>query len=648
MVRCPWRWRFWARRRAEEDFAAEIASHLQLEADQLEREGTPHAEAQYAARRAFGNVGAWRERFRESRRAVAFSNVASDIRHAVRSLSAHWAYTSVAVLSLAIGVSVAAGVVAVREASRGRGTPFRNIDRTFALYRTDAELSQGRFSNLPVAALERVAHESRTIAALGTWEGGGLTLRTDKAATLAYVAKVSAAVPGVLGVRAALGRTFVDGDEQPGAPAIAVLGYRFWRSRFGGDSGIVGRTISLDGRSRLVVGVLERGVEMPDRVDLWVLRPLQETLADTSSRPGAIALLAAGATRATAEAELAGLAPNAGSVQRTAHRGRTLGVAPFAEFLSQDAKGTLLLLTMVGIVVGLIAATNFSALVLARGIRRRGELAVRAALGASTGRLVSFMVAECLFIALAGGMLGGLLSPLLMRSLGTAMDGLFPPWMNLSVSMSTVVSAIGLSVGLGAVFGLAPALELARPAASGSLRGNTFATARQRSGRQLLVAVQVALATGPIVFASAMFGGLIRFGAPSLGYDQSNLYVGTVGASETDTSWRTPSARESLMNGVRLAPGVTAVAVSRERFLTSSDLRATVSGGQPVASARGVLWNQVTPQFFATYKPALIAGRFPTDDELSAGAPVAVVTAGTVRAFGLKSRPGGISSCAAT
>ena len=113
MARRASRWRCWARHRADEDFAAEIASHLELEADQLEREGTPHAEARHAARRAFGNVGVWRERFHDSRRAVAFSNLASDVRHALRSLLAHPAFTAVAVLSLAIGVSVASGVVAV-------------------------------------------------------------------------------------------------------------------------------------------------------------------------------------------------------------------------------------------------------------------------------------------------------------------------------------------------------------------------------------------------------------------------------------------------------------------------------------------------------------------------------------------------------
>ncbi len=441
----------------------------------------------------------------------ALSNLAGDVRHAMRSLSAHRAFTAVAVLSLAIGVSVASGVVAVREASRGRGTPFRNIDRTVALYRTDLEQAAGRFGNLSVTALDRVARESHTIAALGTWEGNELTLRTDNAATLAFVANVSAAVPRILGVRAVIGRTFVDGDEQPGAPAIVVLSHRYWLNRFAGDSGIVGRTISLDGRARLVVGVLERGVEVPSHADLWVLRPLRETLADTSSRPGAIALLASGATVAAVEAEVSSLATVADGRRRAVHSGRALGAAPFADFLSQDAKGTLLLLAMVGIVVGLIAATNFSALVLARGIRRRGELAVRAALGASTGRLVSFMIAECLLIALAGGALGGLLAPALVQSLGAEMNGIFPPWMNLSVSAWTVASAIGLSLLLGVVFGLAPALELARPASTGSLRGSTAATPRQRSGRQLLVAVQVALATGPIVFASAMFGGLIRF-----------------------------------------------------------------------------------------------------------------------------------------
>src|ERR1019366_7958867 len=370
---------------------------------------------------------------------------------------------------------VGAGVVAVLEASRGHGTPFRNIDRAVAFYRTDAEMEAGRFYSLSVAALDRAVHESRTIASVGTWETNSLTLRTDNWATLAYVAAVSAAVPRILGVRAAIGRTIVDADEEPGAPAMAVLSDTYWRTRFSADSGIVGRTISLDGRPHLVIGVLEPRAAFPSHVELWTLRSLHETLADTSSRPGALALLTPGASAATATAELSALGVSGTGSRQRARRVHTFGVAPFPAFLAGDARGTLLFLTMIGIVVGLIAATNFAALVLARGIRRRGELAIRAALGASTGRLVSFMVTECALIALAGGVLGGVLAPVVVQSLATLMSGMLPPWMQLSVSLPVVAGAVGLSLVLGLVFGTAPAVELARPAALGLVRGNPLA-----------------------------------------------------------------------------------------------------------------------------------------------------------------------------
>lgn len=619
------RWMFW-RRRPSSDFAAEIASHVQLEADQLQREGMAAENARHAARRAFGNVGAWKERFHESTRLLLVDSLKNDLRYAVRSLRSHPVFTGVAVVSLAIGVSVASGVVAVLEASSGHDTPFRNIDRTVAFYRTDAEMQGGRFYGLSVAALDRVVRESRTVTSIGTWEGNQLTLRTDDWATLAYTATVSAAVPRILGVRAAVGRTFIDDDERPGAPPAVLLTYRYWRSRFSGDSGIVGRTVSLDGVPQLVVGVLEERAELPSHVELWTLRPLRETLADTSSRPSAVALLAPGATATSVTAELSALGVVGAGTSRLQKRVRTFGAAPFSAYLSQDARPTLWILSMIGIVVGLIAATNFAALVLARGMRRRGELAIRTALGASAGRLVSFMMVECVLIALAGGMLGGILAPFIVQSLGSGTGGLLPPWMHLSVSLPILSSAVGLSLLLGIVFGAAPAVELARPAALGMVRGNPMATQRQRSGRRLLVAVQVALATGPIVFVAALFGGLLRLGAPSLGFDESNLYVGTVGASPRDTTWRTPAARASLIEAVRRAPAVRAVAVSDERFVSGKDVDATSNGAPPVTSERGILWDEVTPQFFAALSPTLIAGRLPTDEELAAGAPLAVVT----------------------
>jgi putative ABC transport system permease protein len=534
---------------------------------------------------------------------------------------------------LAIGVSVASGVVAVLEASRGHGTPFRNIDRAVALYRNDAEMQGGRFYFLSVGALSRVANESRTIASLGTWEANQVSVRTDNAATLAYSAAVSAAVPRILGVRAALGRTFVDGDEQPGAPEITVLSYAYWRTRFSADSSVVGRTISVDGRQHLVVGVMEPRAEIPSRVELWTLRPLRQTLADTSANPSAIALLAPGSSASAATAELSSLGAFGSAPNRRAKQAHTLGVAAFSEYLGNDAKGTLQLLSMIGIVVGLIAATNFAALILARGIRRRGELAIRASLGATTSRLVAFMVTECVLISVAGGLVGGLFAPLLVQMIAAGASGLLPPWMQLSFSVPVVAAAVGLSLLVGVVFGLAPALELARPAALGVIRGGQFATVRQRSGRRLLVAVQVALATGPIVFVAALFGGVLRIGTPTPGFNQSNLYVGTVGASQTDSSWRSPSARASLVESVRQAPGVAGVAVSSQRYLASADVRATTTGSQSTTSGHGFVWNQVTPQFFATYKPTLVAGRLPSEDELAAGAPIAVVTEQALRAL---------------
>ncbi|MGH7655022.1 MAG: ABC transporter permease, partial [Gemmatimonadaceae bacterium] len=448
-------------------------------------------------------------------------------------------------------------------------------------------------------------------------------------------ANVSSALPRVIGVRAVVGRTFIDADEAPGAPASVVLAYSYWRTRFAGDSGIVGRSVMLDGAPHLVLGVLEPRAQLPSHVDLWRLRPLQEMLADTATYMSAAALLAPGATAQSATAELSALgAISEGSGSRS-RRVRTLGAAPFPDYLSIESKGALLLLGMIGIVVGLIAATNFAALILARGIRRRGELAIRAALGASTGRLVAFMIAECVLIALAGGALGGVLAPFVVQALGASVALLLPPWMQLTFSLPVVMSAIALALVVGVAFGLAPALELARPAALGILRGNALATQRQRSGRQLLVAVQVALATGPIVFATILFGSLFHFGAPSLGFDQRNLYQGTVQGGGPDATWRTPAASAALLDAVRRAPGVASVAISHMHPLGASEVRASTPSGPATFSDRFAEWNEVTPAFFATFSPTLVAGRLPTEEEVARGEPVAVVNESLLRALSL-------------
>ncbi|MGH7656414.1 MAG: hypothetical protein ACREN6_17325, partial [Gemmatimonadaceae bacterium] len=153
----------------------------------------------------------------------------SDFRHAVRALAASPWFTGVAILSLAIAVCVASGIVAVLDASRGRNTPFRNIDRAVALYRPDAAVEQGEFGALPLAALERASRESRTINSLALFSQDQMALRTDDWASIALIANVSSALPRVIGVRAVVGRTFIDADEAPGAPASVVLAYSYWR-----------------------------------------------------------------------------------------------------------------------------------------------------------------------------------------------------------------------------------------------------------------------------------------------------------------------------------------------------------------------------------------------------------------------------------
>ncbi len=563
------------------------------------------------------------------------SSLKSDIRHAIRALAASPWFTAVAILSLSIGVCVSSGIVAIVDASHGRNTPFRNVDRAVALSRDDVQHEAGRFWGLPLASLNRARLESRTINSLAVWAPTQLTLRTDEWATVVSVAEVSAALPRVLGVRGVIGRTFIEADEQSGSPAAVMITHSYWRKRFASDSGIVGRTVMLDGKPHLVIGVLEARAHFPSYADIWRLRPLAEVLADTTAFLSAIALLEPGATAASATAELRTLGAMSATSRSKKRALHPLSAAPLADFLSVESSGALLFLTMIGIVVGLIAATNFAALVLARGIRRRAELAIRAALGASTARLVGFMVFECLLVALCGGALGGLLSPFVVNTMGAAFAGMLPAWMQLTFSLAAVLSAIALALVVGLVFGLAPALELARPAALGVMRGSAIATQRQRSGRQLLVAVQVALATGPIVFASLLFGGLFQLEKPSLGYDQRNLYQGTVQGGERDAAWRRPQERAALIEAVRRAPNVASVAVSNTAYMQSVDLTATTASGQTVLSDRGAELHEVTPEFFRTYSPALVAGRLPTDEEIAHGDPVAVVSEATFRALSL-------------
>jgi putative ABC transport system permease protein len=567
----------------------------------------------------------------------------TDLRYAWRSLRAHPFHAIVAAGSLAIGVSTVTGIVSLRDASRDVTAVFPNAERVVVFARYNNGSEQFRFGGLHRATLGRIAAEAKTVSNVAAWTYTGGALRLpDRFVSVGGLA-VSGTLPRVLGIRPALGRLFTDEDGLAGSTPLVILSQSLWRTHFGGDSAVVGRALELNGVTHTVVGVLPRGAELDEYAKYWTARSLDRMLADSATNLRAVATMAPAATPAAITADVRRLAVQ-DPVRRRGSPARIDAAEPLWEMFAVQTRGAMGLLAMLGIIIAIIASTNFAVLVLARGMQRHAELGIRAALGASVSGLARYLVLECVIIGLVGGVGGALLGPGVVAGIGSIASGLLPEWVRLSWTLPTMAAGTLLAIVLGVFFGIAPILELARPAAAGFLRGGTAMLAgskRQAAGRRRLVAAQIALATGTIVFIGVMFGSIIDFGLYEVDPATRRVYFGTMSqARRADTAWRDPLNRASLLLAARNANGVVSSAVSHEYYLTRGNVTAIPGGTLAEFDNRSVQWLRISGDYFVTVRPKLLYGRFPAAEEIARAEPIAVVSEGLRKALGVEAQTG--------
>jgi len=563
------------------------------------------------------------------------------MRPALRSLLKAREFTVVAVAIIAIGIGANTAVFSIVDAALLRPLPFKEASRLFVLAGVNAKrgIDGAPFSYpsfVELAARDRARSGLDAVAAVTT---DRFNATDGERPEQLPGARVSASFFDVLGVHAAIGRTFTASEDSPGGPAVAVLGRRYWTRRFGASASAVGATMTLNGAPYTVVGTL--GIDLPppfDDVDVWSTR-VEEISGFTRPQIDgglgyltAVARLRPGARVEQAQAEVDAIAhayARANPTNTDADPDASLRLVPIRDRTVGSTRSPLLVLMgAVGLVL-LVACANVANLLLVRATARAHEAAVRAALGASRWDLTRWVCSESVVLALAGGLAGVVLAFWSVGLAESVLAGL-PRGSEIAVNGRVLAFSLLVSLAAGVAFGLVPSSLVRRQSPADALRtGWRGATVAHRGAGRVLVIAEVALSLMLLVGAGLLLQSFARLTHVAVGFRSEGLL--TMRVSLPTTKYADPAAMRSFMTRLipqlEAIPGVASAAASMALPPTMTTMAPYVPGDQPMVAIgeRPVgQWSAITPGYFSTMGIPLVAGRALTSRDTEES-PLAVI-----------------------
>lgn len=645
------RWNALFRRTARErELTEEMRLHVELEAEELARlRGLPPEEARRRAGAAFGSMDRYTEDLRDQRGTRALEDLARDATYAMRGLRRSPGFAAVAVLTLGLGIGATAAIFSVVRGVLLRPLPYAEPAQLVTLWTRFLPESGLDFPQFWVSAPEyfdyREANRSLTrVAALSTV---GVTITgTDAEPQRVDGALVTGEFFRTLGVGAALGRVLTPADDVPGGTARVVLGDGLWRNRYGADPSILGRTITIDGASFEVVGIMPPGFAFPAR-ETVVWGPLGLDPADRTGR-GAHSLqligrLAPDVPLEQARAELATLMTAWEAEFPDMHTGHFLIMNSLTDDVVGSVRGTLWVLLGAAALVLLIACVNVANLSLARNEARKQELAVRGTLGAGRRRLVQLLFTDSIVLALAGGVLGTLLGAFGLRVLLRLGGDAIPRADAVALDGAVLLFALGVTLLTTLLFGLAPALRIRQHTPAEALgrfqRGGTGGV-RETRLRAALIVAEVALAVVVVAGAGLMIRSFETLTAEDPGFRAEHVLMTQLAlpSRHYEDVAAVAAFHRELSTRLAALPGVAAVSGASDLPLYEAppNVDFEIAGappvgvGEPLRSADLIF---ALPEYPATLGIRMLEGRFfaPSDDV--AAPHVAVVNRTAVRMF---------------
>ncbi len=618
----------------EQELDEEIQSHIEMQVEDNVRKGMSLEEARYAARRSFGGVDQIKEVYRDRRGVPLIETMLQDARFAVRVLLRSPIYTSVVVLTLAIGIGANTAIFSLVDAVLIKMLPVRDPEQLVAI---ETFTERGERNNFSYPLFEQLRDHTKTFSGVfaaidGTSNMDMIGPAEDAQPVPVEVQLVSGEYFSTLGVNAITGRTLTTEDNKnPNAHPVAVLNYAFWQNKLDGDPSIVGKGIKLKNQPFTVVGVTPPdffGESVGRAPDVWVPLMMQPAFDRGESYLGlpnmgwlrVMARLAPGGSAQQAQAELAVWLSQVQSDQtelgRNARRLRNVEVLAGSKGLSETrvkfSRQLWILTAVVGLLL-LIACANVANLLLVRASVRAKEVAVRLAIGAGRWRLIRQFLTESLLLAFAGAVLG-----LILASWGSklllvmASEGSAPIPINVSLNLRILGFTMLVALITAVLFGLVPALSATRHDLNTTLKENTVANPRLPLSRVLIVfqvALSLLLITGAGLFVQTLRNLRVR----NMGFEADKVLqvrIDARSAGYKDEQFADLYAR--VLNSIASVPGVVSASTSDSGFRTGSARTCCIAVEGYSFSAnedRQVRVNTVAPGYFKTMGLPIRLGR---------------------------------------
>jgi predicted permease len=597
-------------KRMLEDLEQDILDHIERETqDNIER-GVPPEEARYAALQKFGNVTRVKEETREVWSSVWLEQLLQDICYGARMLRRSSGFTTIAVLTVALGIGANAAIFSVIDGVLLSPLPYKQPQQLVVMDQNDSLMN-----------VIDIQQQARAFA-----QGGGINTEAmdytgGTEPVHVHAAYVNAGFLETLGVPPMLGRIISPEEDVIGGPRVAVVSYHFWQNYMNGDPHVPGKTIPLSANSYTVIGVMPESFSPPREhvdvfVSLWVAYPEAAPVRGVHFMH-AYWRLKPGVTLTQAQADMAVIDRRLAEQYPASEKGRKTHLVPLHQWLTGDVRTALLVLFgAVGLVL-LIACANFAGLLMARAAVRRQELVIRAALGAGRSRLVRQALTESVLLSLIGGVAGLLLAKWGTSALVSLKPAALERFSGVQMDARVLIFVFGVSILTGVVFGLAPAWSAARAEVAEALKESARSTTASGAGhhiRKILVTSELALALVLLVGAGLLIKGFSRLRSVNPGFNPSNVLTMSLQLPATRYAQIPPQTqfRREVLTRLNSLPGGQAAMISDIPFSGGYVSHTIVISGRPpvaVGDEPAVQTLSVMGNYFRVMQIPIRAGR---------------------------------------